>query len=345
MPQGKGTYGSQVGRPPEYDKGGDVKKKKGKKELKGGGMDALYGVDQDVEKMSKTNAQDRVKKYAVGEYVVNQGAPTLTSGGPASMWSWENYLEDKFNETQRGINQAERDYMIDTHGGSTLYDAQAQIQKQMPKDDPLDDDTVDVGGDDDVGGEDFELGLGSMQPGPPSPYVPVPSSPSPGDDDNETLPTDFELGDVGITQFEQGGEVKAKYPHGGGIEYTPGTGDSTMTDATGDPGLHNQPFQSPFEGIEGGQGGLDTDSGQYWMQQNQPGAGFEDYTPEDVTSNFQEGGSDKESLIGDKGNKSKEEERDEDENIVLQQGGPIVGGRADSILSINGITDARKRRG
>ena len=55
MPQGEGTYGSEVGRPSKKDKN-----------KSSGSMDDMYGVGQDIDKMNTSNAQDRVQKYALG---------------------------------------------------------------------------------------------------------------------------------------------------------------------------------------------------------------------------------------------------------------------------------------
>ena len=99
MPQGKGTYGSKVGRPPK------------KKYNKGGNVDPFSlrnpeGVpaEQLKEAIATTNAQERSQVSPVGSEV---GTGMYKEGGKIEDWKEEGY-EWSTNELKRRIFAQER---------------------------------------------------------------------------------------------------------------------------------------------------------------------------------------------------------------------------------------------
>ena len=124
MPQGKGTYGSQVGRPPKkkYNKGGSVdpfstRNPKGVPAEQA--MEALENQNMANEGLPTTNAMDR-----------SQTSPDVTEykeGGKIEDWKEEGY-EWSTNELKRRILGQERGTDI-----TDLVKLRGRRQKEVEK--------------------------------------------------------------------------------------------------------------------------------------------------------------------------------------------------------------------
>ena len=236
MPQGKGTYGSQKGRPPKKDK------------LTSGGMDAIYGVNKDVDKMSKTNAQDRIKKYALGQYVTQDYYENVMTGSSDR----PNYQEeDLINQSQQGWNEGKRQYSDRVYGGGTSYDAKTMVAKDLPgrkteKEptptiaafEPVEEETGGIGpnfpnpfnspeDEGEPGLGETSIGVGQTPPPPPIPEIDstsIGTSQEQGGDPNpggSTMQDSFNTGaqdqDVELANIGSGVD---NYEHGGEVEMT-----------------------------------------------------------------------------------------------------------------------------
>ena len=148
MPQGKGTYGSQVGRPPKkqkkYQEGGEVEAileaAKMGQELKSIPLESVepeFPIEEE-QGFPTTNAPDRVESYQLGGMIEPPTAPSITptpqykKGGKVDVTDIVKKAERQ-KKIQKDIDESQADKVAKDYykkGHKALYEKQIRTMKK-----------------------------------------------------------------------------------------------------------------------------------------------------------------------------------------------------------------------
>ena len=182
MPQGEGTYGSEVGRPSKKDKN-----------KSSGSMDDMYGVGQDIDKMNTSNAQDRVQKYALGGPVYGNFFTDVEGHGQVRPWDLKegtDVYEELMTRNERTVDVAEDKYQQGLYGGTTSYDMATQVDSEK--------------------GDEFAASGTPSEEDPGDPDITGPDYPNPFNSPGQTSVGGGPEDDERDVQLREGGGIKQK---------------------------------------------------------------------------------------------------------------------------------------